>query len=75
MSPDDDAIRDGLALIEAVHYRDSQGARVLLDHGNTRLMARFLATVAAGLIADLAEWNRSEPAEAFTRLREWGNGG
>jgi hypothetical protein len=74
MSPDIDAIRDGLALIEATHYRDGEAVRVLLEHGDTRTMARFLATVCEGLISDLAEWNRLEPAAVLARLREWGGG-
>ena len=31
-----DAIRDGLALIEAVHWGDLKAVRCLLDNGDTR---------------------------------------
>lgn len=74
MNPNADVARDGLALIEAMHYRDGEAARVILQYGDTERMARFLAMVCAGLISDLAEWNRLETADALARLREWGTG-
>jgi hypothetical protein len=61
-----DAILDGLALIEAVHRGDLDGGRCVLDNGNPRLIAAFLARVAADLVEDLAE----DPAELFAWLRE-----
>jgi hypothetical protein len=72
MRPDADAVRDGLALIEAVHRGDLEGTRVLLSHGSPRVIAVALATIADGLIGDLAEWNRLEPCDVLARLREWG---
>lgn len=74
MSPDVDALRDALALIEAVHRRDGVAERVLLDHADQRLMAHALAAIAEGLITDLAHWNNMEPSDALARLRRWGGG-
>jgi hypothetical protein len=59
-------IRDALALIEAAHNEDMEGARVILGNGNNRLMCTFLARVAADLIEDLTEdaagWQREHHA-------------
>jgi hypothetical protein len=63
----DDVVMDGLALIEAVHARDLEGGRVLLDHGNTRLLAAFLARLACDLIEG---WLLDDDPAAFTALRE-----
>jgi hypothetical protein len=65
--PDDlDVIFDGLALIEACHRDDLEGARVLLEHANSRLVAMFLARVGCDLIESLLD---DDPA-MFARLRE-----
>ena len=70
MSPGElDAIRDGLALIEAVHRGDLKAVRCLLDCGDTRAQAVFLAGVADDLVADLSEWLRSDPEALLDRLR------
>jgi hypothetical protein len=60
--------------IKAVHARDGLAARVLIEHCDKPRTLRALAMVADGLICDLAEWNRLEPADALARLREWGAG-
>ena len=66
-TPDDlDVIRDSLGLVEAVHCGDLEGARVLLDNGNNRLMAAWLGRLAADLVEGLAE----SPAEMFAWLRD-----
>lgn len=72
---DQDAAADGLALIEALHRRDLEAMAVLLDNGDNRLMAVFLARVADDLIGDLSEWCRLEPPAMFARLREHHAGG
>lgn len=69
MNPDDDAVRDGLALIEAAHNGDLEAVRVLLDHGDLRPVSVFLATVCADLLGDLADWWKRPEAELFGRLR------
>lgn len=61
-----DAVRDGLALIEAAHRGDLTAARVVLDNGRPRLICAFLARVAADLVESLTE----DPAEMFAWLRE-----
>lgn len=61
--PHDDAVWDGLALVEAVHGADLEGGRCILDNGCPRTIAAFLARV----IADLLE---GDP-EQVSRLREY----
>jgi hypothetical protein len=64
--PDDLDVRlDGLALIEAAHRDDFEGAGVLLDNCDARSVAVFLARVASDLVEGLCE----SPAEALAYLR------
>jgi hypothetical protein len=54
--PDDlDVIRDALALVEAAHHEDLEGAQAILGNGNTRLIATFLSRVCADLIEDFTD--------------------
>jgi hypothetical protein len=67
MSPDDlDVVRDGLALVEACHRDDLEGARVLLDNARVRPVCAFLARVLCDLVEDWAE----DPDGALAQLRE-----
>jgi hypothetical protein len=53
MSPrHDDAVMDGLALVEAVHAGDLEGGLVLLGNGCPRSIAAFLARVIVDLLED-----------------------
>jgi hypothetical protein len=66
-SPDEkDVIRDGFALVTAAHYDDLEGARVIADNCNTRLVAVFLARLSADLLEDLT----ADAGEALVLLRE-----
>lgn len=70
MSPHEDAVRDGLALIEALHRHDLEAVRCLLDNADLRVVAVFLARVADDLIDDLAEWWNTPVGDLLGRLRE-----
>jgi hypothetical protein len=61
-----DAMRDALALIEAVHRGDLEGGRVLLDNTNLRLTAAGLARIAADLIEC---WLLEDDPDVFARIR------
>lgn len=72
MSPgEQDAIRDGLAMVEAVHRGDLKAVRCLLDYGDPRAQAAFLAGVVDDLVADLAEWWQARPEDMLARLRDY----
>jgi hypothetical protein len=67
MSPEDlDVVRDSLALIEACHRGDLEGARVLLDNARVRPVCAFLARI----VTDLLESWCEDPDSALAELRE-----
>lgn len=63
----DDVVLDGLALVEASHAGDWEGARVVLRHADMPMVTGFLARLVADLVESLAE----DDPDAFTRLREY----
>jgi hypothetical protein len=70
--PDEmDVVRDALALVEACHRDDLEGARILLDNARVRPVCAFLARVLCDLVEQWAE----DPDGAFTWLREHHAGG
>lgn len=71
MSLHDDAVRDGLALIEALHRHDLEAVRCLLDNADLRVVAVFLARVADDLVGDLAEWWNTPAGDLLSRLRTY----
>ena len=62
----DDVVLDALALVEASHAGDWEGARVILRHTEPPMVMGFLARLAADLIESLLE----DDPDAFKRLRE-----
>lgn len=62
-----DVHRDTLGLIEAVHRGDVEGAQVILDHADTRLVAVFAARVCCDVIED---WLIEDVPDLFGRLRQ-----
>ena len=66
-----DAMRDALALIEAVRFSDLEGGRVILENANLRLPAAALARIAANVLEDWTD----DPAGTFALLREHHAGG
>jgi hypothetical protein len=63
---EDDAARDGLALVSCAHFGDLEGARAILANANVRLVCAFLARLGADLLEDLTD----SPDEALALLRE-----
>jgi hypothetical protein len=70
---DGDVARDGLALVEAAHNGDFEGALAVLDNCDIRLVCGFLARVSCDLIES---WTGpGDAGEMLTRMRRHYAGG
>jgi hypothetical protein len=65
-----DAARDGLALVEAAHNGDWEGAKAVLANCDCQMVCGFLGRLAADLVEELSWLGDVAPEGAFARLRE-----
>ncbi len=66
----DDVARDALALVEAVHREDWEGAGAVAAHANLRLTAIMLARIAGDLLGNLADLHDADEETGLAGLRK-----